>query len=73
MIVTKANELGVGVVAEGVETTSQAAVLMALKCDEGQGWLYAKAMSAKDFAEFARQKSLRDESGSQPACQVVSG
>jgi diguanylate cyclase (GGDEF)-like protein len=73
MIVTMAKELGVGVVAEGVETTGQAAVLMALKCDEAQGWLYAKAMSAKDFAEFARQESLRDESGSQPACQVVSG
>lgn len=73
MIVTMAKELGVGVVAEGVETTGHAAVLMALKCDEAQGWLYAKAMSARDFAEFARQASLRDESRSQSACQVVSG
>jgi len=57
MIVTMAKELGVGVVAEGVETLAHQAVLMDLACDEAQGWLYAQAMPPDAFEAFAR-KSL---------------
>ncbi len=56
MIVTMAKELGVGVVAEGVETTAHEAVLMGLGCDEAQGWLYAQAMPAEAFEDFARAR-----------------
>lgn len=56
MIVTMAKELGVGVVAEGVESTAHEAVLIGLGCDEAQGWLYAQAMPAEAFEVFARAR-----------------
>lgn len=56
MIVTMAKELGVGVVAEGVESTAHEAVLIGLGCDEAQGWLYARAMPAEAFELFARAR-----------------
>lgn len=43
-IVQVAEVLGLDVVAEGVETESQAAVLRALHCNKAQGWLYSKAV-----------------------------
>jgi len=57
MIVTMAKELGVGVVAEGVETTAHEAVLIGLGCDEAQGWLYAQAMPAAAFEAYARERA----------------
>ncbi|MEK8027612.1 putative bifunctional diguanylate cyclase/phosphodiesterase [Pseudaquabacterium rugosum] len=41
--------LGREVVAEGVETAAQAAVLAALGCDLQQGWLHARAMPPAAF------------------------
>ena len=38
--------LGIGVVAEGIETEQQAARLIELDCDFGQGFLYSKAVAA---------------------------
>lgn len=58
MIVTMAKELGVGVVAEGVESTAHEAVLIGLGCDEAQGWLYAQAMPAEAFEVFARAREF---------------
>ncbi|MFY7958891.1 MAG: EAL domain-containing protein [Elsteraceae bacterium] len=59
MIVTMAKELGVGVVAEGVESTAHEAVLIGLGCDEAQGWLYAQAMPAEAFEVFARTRAIQ--------------
>ena len=42
-----ARSLGMGTVAEGVETAEQAEVLRSLRCDKGQGYLYAKPMDAE--------------------------
>jgi len=52
-VVKLAQALGLKVVAEGVETEAQAGVLRALGCDELQGYLYAKPMSAKALALWA--------------------
>jgi len=41
-----ARGLGLGVVAEGVETAAQAALLAARGCHEGQGYLYGRAAPA---------------------------
>ena len=41
-----ARRLGVGTMAEGVETAQQAEMLRALKCDKGQGYFYARAPDA---------------------------
>ena len=41
-IVSLARDLGISVVAEGIETQEQSARLKFLKCDEGQGFLYSE-------------------------------
>lgn len=41
-IVGLARDLGISVVAEGIETQEQSARLKFLKCDEGQGFLYSE-------------------------------
>ncbi len=47
-IVTLAHNLDLTVVAEGLETAEQVAHLQGLECDYGQGYYFAKPMSAKD-------------------------
>ena len=46
-IVQMAHTLGLRVVAEGVETTQQCEQLVAMGCDELQGFLFAKPMTAE--------------------------
>ena len=51
-IIVMAHNLGLEVIAEGVETVTQAAFLRAEKCEELQGYLYAKPLPAADFEAF---------------------
>jgi diguanylate cyclase (GGDEF)-like protein/PAS domain S-box-containing protein len=53
-IIAMAHSLGLKVVAEGVETTTQLAVMRALKCDEMQGYLFSKPLPATDFEALVR-------------------
>jgi len=48
-IVTMAHELGMQVVAEGVETQGQAGLLRLMGCDWGQGWWFGKGVPAAEF------------------------
>ena len=43
-----ATSLGMGTVAEGIETRGQAAILMTLGCQTGQGYLYSQPLDAAD-------------------------
>lgn len=54
------HSLGMSIVAEGVETQAEEAILRELGCDLGQGWLYSKAVRAElAFAVlFARGERL---------------
>lgn len=52
-VVKLAKALGLKVVAEGVETEAQNQILRSLGCDELQGYLFAKPMSAKALAVWA--------------------
>jgi diguanylate cyclase (GGDEF)-like protein len=45
-IMTLANNLGMEVVAEGIETADQLAQLRALKCEYGQGYLFSRPVDA---------------------------
>jgi EAL domain-containing protein (putative c-di-GMP-specific phosphodiesterase class I)/CheY-like chemotaxis protein/GGDEF domain-containing protein len=48
MIIELGNLLGLSVVAEGIETEQQKTHLLALGCENGQGYLFAKPMSIDD-------------------------
>ena len=49
-IIEMAHTLGFQVVAEGIETEAQAEYLRRHRCDEGQGYLFARPMPAADLA-----------------------
>jgi diguanylate cyclase (GGDEF)-like protein len=52
-VIQMAHTLGLRVVAEGVETGAQRDVLIEMGCDEMQGYLFAKPMSATALALWA--------------------
>ena len=49
-IVTLAHNLGIAVVAEGVETVEQLAQLRALQCTYGQGYLFSEPVDSEALA-----------------------
>jgi EAL domain-containing protein (putative c-di-GMP-specific phosphodiesterase class I) len=51
-VIAMGKALGLKVIAEGVETSEQLAVLRDLGCDVGQGYLFARPMPAAQFLEF---------------------
>jgi len=53
-IIVMAHNLGLDVIAEGIETETQSAFLRGEGCDEGQGFLFARPMPAVQFREFLR-------------------
>ncbi len=54
-VVALAHELGLGVVAEGVETPEQLLYLRAYRCDRIQGWLLSRPLAADAVPEFVRR------------------
>ena len=57
-IIVMAHELGMKVIAEGIETTGQRDLLVAAGCDFGQGYLFARPMPAIDFEAFVAQYAV---------------
>jgi EAL domain-containing protein (putative c-di-GMP-specific phosphodiesterase class I) len=53
MLIAYARQIGVMVVAEGVETEEQAAQLAAMGCTHAQGWLFGRPMLADDLPGWA--------------------
>jgi EAL domain-containing protein (putative c-di-GMP-specific phosphodiesterase class I) len=51
-IIEMAHSLGFSVVAEGVETEEQAALLRLLRCEYAQGYLFARPMPAEELARL---------------------
>ena len=56
-IITLAHALKLNVIAEGVETEEQFKFLRSLGCDEVQGFLFGKAISANEFTEMLIERS----------------
>jgi diguanylate cyclase (GGDEF)-like protein len=55
-VIKLAHALGLKVVAEGVETESQRDVLLGLRCDELQGYLFARPMPAQMLTVWAMKE-----------------
>ncbi|MBU2965933.1 EAL domain-containing protein [Amphritea sp. 2_MG-2023] len=53
-IIMMAHNLGIKVVAEGIETEQQHRLLLDLGCDYGQGYLYSKAVDLDAFEQLLR-------------------
>jgi diguanylate cyclase (GGDEF)-like protein len=51
-IIALANSLSLDIVAEGIETPSERTVLEDMRCTEGQGYLFAKPMAAREFVAW---------------------
>ena len=51
-IVALANSLSLDIIAEGIETVAERAVLEHLHCTEGQGYLFARPMPAEDIVPW---------------------
>lgn len=59
-IIIMARNLGIEVVAEGVENKAQKQLLIQMSCDVIQGFLIAKPMPSKQFISFLKQNSLQN-------------
>ena len=57
-IVNLSHRLGVGVIAEGVETETQLAQLKQLGCEYGQGYLLSKPLENKDVVKLLTETKL---------------
>ncbi len=68
-----AHQLGVKVVAEGVESEAIRSELCALGCDAGQGFLLGRPMPAAEFADWLRERAqlLPGGAGHQGALPVT--
>jgi diguanylate cyclase (GGDEF)-like protein len=56
-IIAMSHALGKSVIAEGVETAEQLALLRKLRCDEMQGFLFSPALPHEEFAAMVRARS----------------
>jgi EAL domain-containing protein (putative c-di-GMP-specific phosphodiesterase class I) len=60
--VSLGHSLGLEIIAEGVETAKQLALLRAEGCDEAQGFFYARPMSSEDLVAFVTQRGAQAQS-----------
>lgn len=60
-VVSMANKLELGLLAEGVETKEQVELLQKIGCDQVQGYYYAKPMPKEEFYELLRKQNALDK------------
>jgi diguanylate cyclase (GGDEF)-like protein/PAS domain S-box-containing protein len=57
-IVDLAHDLGMKVVAEGIETEAQASALRGMRCEYGQGFLFSRAVPAEEATRLLRARAV---------------
>lgn len=57
-VVAMAEKLGLGLLAEGVETREQVELLQKIGCDKVQGYYFAKPMPQEEFFELLKKERL---------------
>ncbi|MDR6999103.1 DUF4084 domain-containing protein [Neobacillus niacini] len=60
-MISMAHSLGLSVIAEGVETKEQLHALVDLDCDEVQGYIYSKPLTARQFNAMIERDFLADQ------------
>jgi EAL domain-containing protein (putative c-di-GMP-specific phosphodiesterase class I) len=55
--INMARTLGLQTVAEGIETSEQAALMADLGCGKGQGYLFSRPLNAGDLERWAQARS----------------
>jgi EAL domain-containing protein (putative c-di-GMP-specific phosphodiesterase class I) len=71
-IVQMARALGLSSIAEGAETAEQVSALLALDCEEVQGFVFSKPLPANDFFEWAmRREPVQAETSCSAFCISV--
>ena len=58
-----AKDMGLSVVAEGIETRAQEAALFAMGCQIGQGFLYSAALPADEFEQLLKRGARTGKKG----------
>ncbi|HLH96205.1 MAG TPA: EAL domain-containing protein [Xanthobacteraceae bacterium] len=53
-LIAMAHNLGLTVIAEGVETEAQAAFLLEQECEEAQGFLFARPLTASELEDYLK-------------------
>ena len=67
-IVNLAHQLGIDVIAEGVETVKQANILRDMGCDQVQGYLYGRPQCERDILRLLESKTLCSEQSAGKSC-----
>ena len=57
-IIVMAHQLGLKVIAEGIETQQQMQLLLKAGCDYGQGYLFSKPVPKKEFMTLLSSKKM---------------
>ena len=57
MIITMGNHMKLSIIAEGVETEQQKAMLQGYGCNKAQGYFYAKPMREEEYTELLRKET----------------
>ena len=70
-IISMAQSLHLGTVAEGIETREHASQLLALGCSTGQGYFFAKPMPAHETNELLRTMRAGTPMSANPTLEIV--
>ena len=57
MIITMGNRMKLSIIAEGVETEEQKAMLQGFGCNKAQGYFYARPMREEEYTELLREET----------------